>query len=215
MRKNVLFYTFIAIFVLTALVTLLGVLGAVTIERSYLNALVGAFLIELGGSVVILFRKTDFSDMSDDGLMASLDQSAQIIDRISGQILDVVRGQQSPEDAYAHRMLIRRSGNQLAAYQRFGIITKDDLEALPKKERDHIKVHEQSLKQLKKTWDDLYPKRVRSDGSIDPDTEQRLQHLVSEMKVDLLAILDFIEKRGLYLDDHYQDVRSVVGNFAL
>jgi hypothetical protein len=59
MKKH-LFYTFLAIFVATAIVTLLGVTGVLRIADGYLTALVGAFLIESAGAVVAMFRTAEF-----------------------------------------------------------------------------------------------------------------------------------------------------------
>ena len=58
MRKH-LFYTFLIIFVLTAVITLLGILGWVKIDDFYLKGLFAALLIELVGSVVAFYRKME------------------------------------------------------------------------------------------------------------------------------------------------------------
>jgi len=55
-----LFYIFMAVFVATAAVTLLGITNAVTVDDFYLKGLFGALLIELVGCVIALFRRTDF-----------------------------------------------------------------------------------------------------------------------------------------------------------
>jgi septal ring factor EnvC (AmiA/AmiB activator) len=59
MKKH-LFYTFLAIFVVTTIVTLAGIVGAAHISGGYLTALVSAFLIESAGAVVAIFRQADF-----------------------------------------------------------------------------------------------------------------------------------------------------------
>lgn len=58
--KRILFYTFLAIFVLTALVTLSGLAGILKINEELLKILVIGLLIELAGAVVGLFVRTDF-----------------------------------------------------------------------------------------------------------------------------------------------------------
>jgi hypothetical protein len=58
--KAHLFYTFLFIFAATALITLLGVTGVVPIQEGYLTALVAAFLIELAGAVIAIFKGADF-----------------------------------------------------------------------------------------------------------------------------------------------------------
>jgi hypothetical protein len=61
MKKH-LFYTFLWTFGATALVTLLGIAGVLQIPSGILISLVGAFLLELAGAVIYVFRKADFFD---------------------------------------------------------------------------------------------------------------------------------------------------------
>ena len=58
--KIALFYSFLAIFVVTSIVTLLGVVKFVEIDEQHLNKLVIAFLIELAGAVILVYKKADF-----------------------------------------------------------------------------------------------------------------------------------------------------------
>ena len=58
--KRHLFYTFLTIFGLTAVVTLLGITRVIVIEEFYLKGLFGAFIVELAGAVVALYRKAEF-----------------------------------------------------------------------------------------------------------------------------------------------------------
>ena len=59
-RLDALFYTFLVIFAATAIVTLLGVVKVLPIEQENLRWLLGAFLIELAGAVIALFRGAPF-----------------------------------------------------------------------------------------------------------------------------------------------------------
>ncbi len=58
--KESLFYTFLALFSLTFFVTLAGILKKDLIDRQILKLLIAAFIIELGASVVGLYKATDF-----------------------------------------------------------------------------------------------------------------------------------------------------------
>lgn len=62
MRTNVLFYTFLGIFVATTVVTLGGLINWFTIDEGKLDLLVGAFLIELAGAVIAIYQKMDFTE---------------------------------------------------------------------------------------------------------------------------------------------------------
>jgi hypothetical protein len=59
MKKH-LFYTFLSLFVVTAVLTLGGLVGVLHISGVYLTALVTALLIESAGAMVAIFRKADF-----------------------------------------------------------------------------------------------------------------------------------------------------------
>jgi len=58
LMRKVLFYSFIVIFLLTALVTLAGITKFLPMESQYLDTLVYALLLELVGGVIGLFTTT-------------------------------------------------------------------------------------------------------------------------------------------------------------
>lgn len=64
--RRALFYAFLAIFVATAVVTLLGIIGVVAIDDFYLKGLFGALLLELVGAIIGLFKGTDFFAQEND-----------------------------------------------------------------------------------------------------------------------------------------------------
>jgi len=66
--ESTLFWIFIIIFSITAIVTLLGITGVIkTIKERYLNALFTALILEVIGAVVILFRQVDFNEDVNNG----------------------------------------------------------------------------------------------------------------------------------------------------
>jgi hypothetical protein len=58
--REILFYSFIAIFVATAVITLLGIAGRIKIQPRFLNRLFVALVLELVAAVIGLFVATDF-----------------------------------------------------------------------------------------------------------------------------------------------------------
>jgi hypothetical protein len=58
--KAHLFYTFLALFVITALLVLLGITSVLPIRDGYLTPLMGAFIVESAAAVIALFRGADF-----------------------------------------------------------------------------------------------------------------------------------------------------------
>lgn len=59
-RESALFYLVLLLFAATGIVTLLGLVQKVSIEKKYLNALFSALILELVAAVIYLFSNTDF-----------------------------------------------------------------------------------------------------------------------------------------------------------
>lgn len=61
-KLNIIFYIFIAIFSLTAIVTFLGITNIVTsIRERYLNAMFTALILEVVAAVILTYKQIDFS----------------------------------------------------------------------------------------------------------------------------------------------------------
>jgi hypothetical protein len=205
-RQAFLFYVFMAIFLVTAIVTLLGVTGVVTIPETQLNMLLGAFLVELAGAVVALYRRTDFFERPADNLATSFGATIEAFDRISDEIEATIKNQ--PIDpTHAHRFLIRRMGDSVVAYEKMQKITPAELEQLPKDQRDLIRTYEHSMDKFTKAWTKL---KKSGTSQLDPAVRDRKLDLLRGAKDDLVGILDSLQNRGIYLDDHYRDVRDLV-----
>ena len=87
-----LFSVFLAIFVSTAIVTLLGVTKMVNINDKYLKLLVYAFLLELAVPVIALFASADFLGTSASDFLEQLPAAvrSESIDVAVQQITDMV-----------------------------------------------------------------------------------------------------------------------------
>lgn len=62
--KKALFYTFLFVFASTALITLLGIIRIIEIDKEYLSKLFYALIVESIAPVIALFKKTEFFDKS-------------------------------------------------------------------------------------------------------------------------------------------------------
>ena len=93
--KAHLFYTFLVIFAATSIVTLLGVTSVITIREGYLTALVGAFLIELAGAVIAIFKSADFfaSDKNQITAEEDIQNSIRKLDTAFGYLDDRLKAQ--------------------------------------------------------------------------------------------------------------------------
>lgn len=88
--KTHLFYTFLVIFGATAVITLLGVTNVITVREGYLTALVAAFLIELAGAVIAIFKSANFfaQEKSEISAEAKIWESIRKVDTAFGYLED-------------------------------------------------------------------------------------------------------------------------------
>jgi hypothetical protein len=102
--KTHLFYTFLAIFAATSVVTLLGVTNVIPIHGGYLTALVTAFLLELAGAVIAIFKSANFfaSEKGETTIDDDLRRSIRKLDAAFGYIHD---RQQAQEIQFHSRLL--------------------------------------------------------------------------------------------------------------
>ena len=206
-KSDILFYTFLLIFVATAILTLLGITKVIEIESLYLNVLVGAFLIELAGTVIGFTR---FIDLSDKNVpVESLSFAIETFDKLSDELEAVINNQPIQDNSGGHSFIIRRSPQGIAAYQRMGIITADQINKLPDNERKIIRSYEKAMKNFEAEWHKTKRKQVAS--QIDAERVRNEQiDLIRKMKDELVGIIDFLQSKGLYLDDHYMHIRHLV-----
>jgi len=63
MEKQTLFWLFVGIFAVTAVITLLGITGVIkTIKEKYLNTLFTALILEVIAAVFLIFQGLDFAE---------------------------------------------------------------------------------------------------------------------------------------------------------
>ena len=68
MRRDILYFTVLGVFVIAFIVTVLGICGVLNLDPQAKTPLVIALLVEVAGSVVALFKKTDFFKADDDAV---------------------------------------------------------------------------------------------------------------------------------------------------
>jgi predicted lipoprotein len=87
------------------------------------------------------------------------------------------------------------------------VVTEADLERLPKDQRDLIKTYERSINAFVAEWEKL--KRSGS-AQLEDENRRRKLDLIRGAKEDLVGIINFLQSRGFYLEDHYSHVRHLV-----
>jgi hypothetical protein len=73
----------------------------------------------------------------------------------------------------------------------------------------HIQVLERAMEINKAIWDERYPRRVLERGS-----KQAAEKAARAMAEDLGGVLKTLEQAGMWLDDHYLEVRRIVEETA-
>jgi len=208
-----MFYTFLAIFAATAIVTLLGILCIVPIEQENLRWLLGAFLIELAGAVVALFRGAPFFTARGD-VVSSMARSVAVIDELTPQLEAVAAGETQAQVHRHYGIVVRKEGNDLVAYQKLHVISGDDLAKLSSEQQEVIHTYESSMERFRERWKKPYDERADATDQERRKIDRELGSLVRERKQDLFRILDFLIQRGMVLRDHYERIRGIVDSIA-
>jgi hypothetical protein len=73
----------------------------------------------------------------------------------------------------------------------------------------HIEVLERSMEINKAIWDERHPRRV-----LERRSRQAAEDAARAMAEDLAGVLETIEQAGMWLDDHYMEVRRIVKETA-
>ena len=213
-RLDALFYTFLVIFAATAIVTLLGVVKVLPIEQENLRWLLGAFLIELAGAVIALFRGAPFFSAKAD-VVTAMARSVGVIDELQPEIEAVAGGKTQAEVNRQYGIVVHKEGDDLVAYQRMQVISGEQLKKLPPDQQEVIRTYEESMERFRDEWKKLYAQRSKAaPGQDRTEIDKQLAALTREMKKDLHGVLDFLAAQGMMLEDHYRAVRGLVDSLA-
>ena len=151
-------------------------------------------------------------------LVTATGNAVEIFDKISGQIVSVLlkRAKESEGGDERWRYKVRGEGDKFVVRQDKQVIqtiTADDLAKLPADQLSLITTYQNKMEQNYKLWQAVYDSKDSSpDPLVNAKVDQQLVGLVDQMKRDLTNIIDFLQKLGLHLDDHYMQVRGLVDN---
>jgi len=89
---NYLFFTFLGIFVATAVVALLGITKRVNIDDKYLTPLFLSLILEVAGAIILLFGAADFFGISAQDFINGLPEElrAEKEDHVTDKIISLV-----------------------------------------------------------------------------------------------------------------------------
>jgi len=138
-------------------------------------------------------------------------------DLVAGPVMAVLdRRPKDLEDAgAAWRHKIYPEGMEIVVKQQertIQIVTADRLaQVLSPEDLELVKTYEANMNRYFARWKEVYAKRDTSKNPrVNADNEKQLTELIVKMKAELLGILTFLDRCGVYLDDHYQRVRHLV-----
>lgn len=137
-----------------------------------------------------------------------------LIDKIADEIERFITKKPAPLVPKEHPVKIEKKGDSLVEFahgKEVRRITPDDLRKLPEDQLQHITVLERSMQNHYRIWSKVYPELALMDSPVQKArVEAQLDEVIRGMRKDLLGILSFIESCGLYLDDHYMNIRELV-----
>jgi hypothetical protein len=151
-------------------------------------------------------------------LIAATKGTIDIFDKISGQIKGVIL-KRAPEpegadDRWRYKISTENS-NIVVTQDRHVVqtITGEQLERrLGNNELTLVKTFQDKMNSYYRLWTAIYKaKDASQDPTVNFKTEEQLRDLVIKMKGELVGIIDFLETIGVRLDDHYLEIRYIVG----
>jgi hypothetical protein len=110
------------------------------------------------------------------------------------------------------RMRVATDGADLVSVRGDGgpqqrVARKELDERLSEEALEHLRVLERSMEVNRALWQAKYPDRV-----LDRRSRRAANEAADALAEDLTGVLDLVEQSGLYLDDHYLEVRQIAKN---
>lgn len=110
------------------------------------------------------------------------------------------------EDAF-----VARSRSTGQTYQK---VTYDELcKSLNDDDRQHIETLTRVIVNYQKQWNTAFEERAMASGKDIGRLDAQLDYLVRQMADPLVKALNFVEKMGLQLDDHYIAARNLTEKY--
>jgi hypothetical protein len=140
-----------------------------------------------------------------------------LFDRMAGQVRAVLTGQPKEAEGDEDRWRYKISGEDKGLVvrqdaQTVQTITGKELsERLEPTDLALVRTYESKMEAYFKLWRAVYQQKDASqDPLVNAKTDTQLKDLILKMRGELLGILDFLEKTGVHLDDHYMHIRHLV-----
>lgn len=147
-------------------------------------------------------------------IVGLLTSSVGLVDKVADTYLSYRKKSAVSDAEHRSRITTSDDGRDLVAldhgHEMQRVSYKELTDRLDVDDLQYIKSIEKSMKSHKQIWESVYPQLATTiDPIVKAKLEQQLDQVCEAMSVDLVRILNFVEKTGLYLDDHYGAVRDI------
>lgn len=150
-------------------------------------------------------------------LFSAMKGAVDLFDRLAGQVKSVLTKSpgEDPSKADRWRYKIRTENSSLVVKQDSQIIqtvSADQLaNVLTRHDLELIQAYEKNMNRDFARWKSIYARRDASqDPTVNIIVEEQLTDLIVKMRQELIGILNFLEKCGIRLDDHYMHIRHLI-----
>jgi hypothetical protein len=150
-------------------------------------------------------------------LVAATKGAVDIFDKIAGQVRSVL--QKRPKEAMGDddrwRYKISTDQNNIIVTQDKRVLqtlTGPELSAkLSPSDLALVETFQDTMERHFRMWTSVYKSKDASqDPLVNAKTDEQLHTLVLRMKKELVGIIDFLQRIGVHLDDHYMHIRYLV-----
>lgn len=149
--------------------------------------------------------------------IAAASAGIDLIDKIYYQVRRVLRNEPEPTNPPPHAQTIEAQGTAIVSTWRGQVqtITGADLAKLPASQLSMVQAYEKSMESKVAIWEAVYPTLALETNPVArAQVELQLKEIIKSMSRDLTGIIDFLGSIGLYLDDHYLEIRHLVSTEA-
>lgn len=139
--------------------------------------------------------------------------TVELVDAVYPQLTAYAKSPDAEPEVNSYSLTVAQVGATVALKDRGGAvfqeITASDFAKLDPPSQQLIRAHERAMVDLFDRWTELYPRRVAADGAVRDKARADLDALKQDLCKELRSILDFLQRMGLSLQDHYAHIYQI------
>lgn len=150
-------------------------------------------------------------------LVTATREAVDLFDRFSGQIKSVLlkrpKENEGADDRWRYK--ISTQGDSIVVTQdgrRIQTISGQELATkLSASDLALVQTFERKMEDHFRVWKRVYEAKDSSpDALVNAKTDEQLAQLIRKMRAELVGILNFLQRIGVNLDDHYMHIRYLI-----